>query len=297
MEYIIETKDLTKQFPNKLAVDHINMHIKRGDIYGFIGKNGAGKTTAMKLILGLLNKNYGEIKLFGSENLDNERTKIGSLIEEPGIYKNATAFENMKRFSLLYGGTDEEINDLLKFVGLADTGKRKAGAFSLGMKQRLGIAIALLGHPEVLILDEPINGLDPAGIKEIRDLILKLNQEKNVTFLISSHILDELQKITTTYGIINDGKLIEEVSAEELMDRCKKNLKIKVSDVEKAINVLKDNNILDKYKSDSEYITLFNNFDDSSVINEILVKNEIKVFELSLSNNDFEDYFIERIGR
>ena len=297
MEYIIETKNLTKQFPNKLAVDHVDMHIKRGDIYGFIGRNGAGKTTAMKLILGLLNPTDGEISLFGDTNLDKQRIRIGSLIEAPGLYKNASAFENMKRFSILFGGTDEEIKEILDLVGLGNVGARKAGSFSLGMKQRLGIAIALLGNPEILVLDEPINGLDPAGIKEIRDTILKLNQEKNVTFLISSHLLDELAKITTTYGIINDGRLIEEVDAKELMERCQQNLKIKVSDVKKAIEVLKENNLLNNYTSDSEYLVLYDNFDKPALINELLVKAGLEVEELSPSNSGFEDYFIERIGR
>ena len=296
MGYIIETNNLTKQFPNKLAVDHINMHIKRGDIYGFIGRNGAGKTTAMKLILGLLNPTDGNIKLFDSDNLNSQRCKIGSLIEDPGLYKNATAFENMKRFSILYGGTDEDIKEILNLVGLGNTGNRKAGQFSLGMKQRLGIAIALLGNPEVLVLDEPINGLDPAGIKEVRDTILKLNQEKGVTFLISSHILDELAKITTTYGIINDGRLIEEIAADELMERCRTNLKIRVSDVNKAIEILTENKYLNNYNSDSESITMYDNYEDSATINELLVKGGVKVFELSPSNSGFEEYFIERIG-
>ncbi len=296
MEYIIETSNLTKQFPNKLAVNHINMHIKRGDIYGFIGRNGAGKTTAMKLILGLLNPTEGKIKLFGNEQLNVGRAKIGSLIEEPALYKGATAFENMKRFSILYGGTDEDINEILKLVGLSKTGNRKVKEFSLGMKQRLGIAIALLGNPEIMVLDEPINGLDPAGIKEIRDTILNLNKEKNVTFLISSHILDELAKITTTYGIINDGRL-EEIDAEELNNRCRKNLKIKVLDVNKAIEILKGKNLLNNYTVDVELITMYDNFDDPALINEQLVKAGIKVFELSTSNSGLEDYFIERIGR
>ncbi len=297
MGYIIETNNLTKRFPNKTAVDHINMHIEKGDIYGFIGKNGAGKTTAMKLILGLLNITEGEVKLFDGENLDKARRKIGSLIEAPGLYKNFTAYENMKRFALLYGGTDEEIKEILKLVGLADVGKKKTGQFSLGMKQRLGIGIALLGNPEVLVLDEPINGLDPAGIKEIRDTILKLHEEKGVTFLISSHILDELAKITTKYGIISDGVLVEEIRADELMERCKKNLRITVNDVKKATEILKKNKILDNYTSDSDSITLYNNYEDSAGINEMLVKGGVRVIELASSNSGFEDYFIERIGR
>lgn len=297
MEYVIETNDLTKSFPNKLAVDHVNMHIRRGDIYGFIGKNGAGKTTTMKLILGLINPTEGSITLFGDNDLNKRRIKIGSLIEAPGLYKNASAYENMKRFSIIYGGTDKEIKEILELVGLGKVGKRKAGNFSLGMRQRLGIAIALLGNPDILILDEPINGLDPAGIKEIRDTILKLNKEKGVTFLISSHLLDELSKITTMYGIVNEGKLVEEIDAKELMEKCKQNLKIKVSDVNKTVKILKQNGILDKYDTNEDSVTLFNNFEDSAGINELLVKNNIKVFELSPSNSGFEEYFIERIGR
>ena len=165
-ELIIETKDLTKSFGSKLAVNHVNMHVQKGDIYGFIGRNGAGKTTAMKLILGLLRANEGSVELYGSDkNLDVSRKKIGSLIETPALYRNASAYENLKRYSILFGGTEEDIKEILDFVGLADTGKKKAGSFSLGMKQRLGIGIALLGNPEIMILDEPINGLDPAGIK------------------------------------------------------------------------------------------------------------------------------------
>ena len=297
MEYIIETKELVKQFPGKLAVDHINMHVKKGDIYGFIGKNGAGKTTTMKLILGLLKPTEGSIFLYGSDKLDQHRIKIGSLIEAPGLYKNCTAFEIMKRFSILYGGTDQEIKELLELVGLGNVKKRKAGAFSLGMKQRLGIAIALLGNPEILILDEPINGLDPAGIKDIRDIIIKLNKERGVTFLISSHILDELSKVATRYGIVHDGVLVEEIDADVLMEKCRSNLKIGVDDVNKTIEILKKAGLLDKYDSNESEITMFNNFDDAAKINELLVKGGVKVSSLAPSNAGFEEYFIERIGR
>ncbi len=204
-EYVIETCGIFKRYRNRFAVNNVSIHVKRGDIYGLIGKNGAGKTTLMKLILGLANPTMGGVKLFGDTKLDAARKRIGSLIEDPGLYKGCTAYENMLRFSILYGADKNEIPVLLKLVGLDDTGNKKAGAFSLGMKQRLGIAIALLSHPEVPILDEPINGLDPAGIKEIRDIILNLNREHGVTFIISSHLLDELSKIVTRYGIVNDG--------------------------------------------------------------------------------------------
>lgn len=296
MEYVIQTKNLTKSFPHKLAVDHVDMNIKRGDIYGFIGKNGAGKTTTMKLILGLCQPNEGEITLFGEKNLSRGRARIGSLIEAPGLYKNATAIENMKRFSMIFGGTDRESMELLELVGLGDAANRKAGGFSLGMKQRLGIAISLLGKPEILVLDEPINGLDPAGIKEIRDTIVKLNRERGVTFLISSHLLDELAKVTTTYGIINDGKLVEEVDAAELMERCRNNLRVRVSDPEKAVAVLEKNRMLGNYTADENTLLLYDHFDHPEVINELLVTNGVRVSELAASTSGFEDYFIERIG-
>ena len=296
-EYVIETSNLTKKFSSKAVVDKVSMHVRKGDIYGFIGKNGAGKTTTMKMILGLLNVTEGEIKINGSNNLDKERSKIGSLIENAGLYKNATAIENMKRFSILYGGSDSEIKEILEFVGLAQTGSKKAGQFSLGMKQRLGIAIALLGNPEILILDEPINGLDPQGIKEIRDLIIKLNKERGVTFLISSHILDELAKITTRYGIINSGELVEEIDAKELLNRSKKNLKITVNDINKSLELLKNNNFLNEYEVKDNSIILYGDFKESSLINKLLVENNISVSELTTNEDAFEEYFIERIGK
>ena len=296
-EYVIETRALTKKFPGKLAVDHVDMHIKKGDIYGFIGKNGAGKTTAMKLILGLLNPTFGEIDLFGNTDYVHGRKRIGSLIEAPGLYKNFSAYENMKRFSIIFGGTDKEIKEILTLVGLSDVGGRKVANYSLGMKQRLGIAVALLGNPEIMILDEPMNGLDPAGIKEIRDTILNLNKEKGVTFLISSHILDELAKIATTYGIINNGRLVDEIDAETLMKRCENKLVIKVSDTKKALTILEKEGYLENYKQEGDTITMFDHLDMPSVINEKLVNGGIGVYELAKSSSDFEDYFIERIGR
>ena len=295
MEYIIETNKLTKRFPGKIAVNKIDMHVKKGDIYGFIGKNGAGKTTAMKLILGLFNPTSGGIKIFNNENLNSSRYKIGSLIESPGLYKNFSAYENLKRFSILYGGTGEDINELLKLVNLENVGNKPVRAFSFGMKQRLGIAIALLGNPEILILDEPINGLDPSGIKDIRDLILKLNKEKQITFIISSHILDELSKIATRYGIINNGILIEEISSEELTNRYLKYMKLNVSDVNKAIKILQEQNLLDKYETKENNIFLYDNFDKSGLINTLLVNNNIIVNEISFKENNLEDYFVERI--
>lgn len=297
MEYIVETNELTKKFPKKVAVQGVSLHIKKGDIYGFIGKNGAGKTTAMKVILGLLKPSSGEVTLFGSRNLNEQRKKIGSLIEEPGLFKNETAYENMKRFAILYNATNEDIQRLLDEVGLGNTGKRKVKQFSLGMRQRLGLAIALLGDPELLVLDEPVNGLDPEGIKQFRDIILKLNREKGVTFLISSHLLDELAKITTVYGIISNGELIEEVQADELVERCKMNVKLLVDDVQKTVDIIQNSAFACDHQIDGNYVTCFIEAEKSSAINELLVKNGVKVSELTGSSTGFEEYFIKRLGK
>ena len=174
-EFVLQTRGLTKRFGRKIVVNNLNLNIKKGDIYGFIGPNGAGKTTVMKVILGLLFANSGEVSLFGEPQNIRNLKRVGSLIEAPGLYGNCTAYENMKRFSILGGGTDKEIHELLELVGLKEATYKKAKTFSLGMKQRLGIAIALLGNPEFLILDEPVNGLDPMGMKDVRDIILRIN--------------------------------------------------------------------------------------------------------------------------
>ena len=297
MEYIIETEGLTKRYGKRLCVNNISIHIAKGDIYGFIGRNGAGKTTAMRLILGLARPTSGKIKLFNSDDLNAQRKKIGSLIEAPGLYKRCSALENMKRFSILYGGDDKEIEELLSFVGLNGVGNKKVGQFSLGMKQRLEIAIALLGNPEVLILDEPVNGLDPAGIKEVRDLLLKLNKEKNVTIMISSHLLDELAKITTKYGIINNGVLVEEIDAPKLMERCKNNIVISCDRLQEAKELLESELKLTNISIVNDKLHIVDEIESTDEINTLLVKNDFKVHEITINKNSFEDYFIERLGR
>ncbi len=296
MEYVIETQNLVKQFKTKLAVNDVSIHVRRGDIYGLIGKNGAGKTSLMKLILGLTNPTQGKVFLFGNENLNAGRKKIGSLIEAPGLYKNCTAYENMLRFATLYGAKPKEIKPLLERVGLGNTGTKKAGEFSLGMRQRLGIAVALLGNPEILILDEPINGLDPAGIKEIRDIIIALNNE-GVTFIISSHLLDELAKVVTHYGIIADGSLIEEVSAKKLNDRCRKYVKITTNDNNFALALLRERlpDISAELRSDGLFLS--NYLDQTPNMNKYLIGNGVAVSEIALFESGFEEYFIERLGR
>ena len=296
MENVIETHGLVKRYGAKLAVNDVSAHVARGDIYGLIGKNGAGKTSLMKLILGITYPTSGTVTLFGGEKLTAARRKIGSLIEEPGLFKACSARENLYRYSILYGSDKNEIDGILELVGLSDTGRKPAKAFSQGMKQRLGIAIALLGNPEVLVLDEPINGLDPAGIKEIRDTILRLNREKGVTFIISSHLLDELAKVVTTYGIIADGKLVEEISAERLIETCSRQAKIVTPDGERAIKIIKENfsDAETELKPDGVY--LYNHTDRTAEINACLVKAGVAVSELTRSGKDFEQFFIERLG-
>lgn len=296
MEYVIETTAVSKIYGKKSAVNKVSMHVRRGDIYGLIGRNGAGKTTLMKLILGLVRANEGSIRLFGSNNLDEGRKKVGSLVEIPGLYKDATAYENLYRFSLLFGTPQEEIQPLLEFVGLGDTGKKKVGAFSLGMKQRLGIAVALLGNPEILILDEPTNGLDPAGIKEIRDIIIEL-KNKGVTFVVSSHLLDELGKVATTYGIMNNGVLVEEISAEELRAKCRKSIKIVVDDVEKAKVVLTERHPEIHLETAEGSLKIFSDVDDLSEENKALVQADVRVYEIVTTNESFEEFFIEKVGQ
>ena len=296
METVLKTNKLTKVYGRRKVVDGVSMTINKGDIYGFIGKNGAGKTTFMRTVLSLTSISSGEVELFDGKRIEEVGNKIGSLIEAPGLYKNATAYENLKRFSILYGADESKINDILRFVNLDKTGKKKAKDFSLGMRQRLGIAIALLGDPDFLVLDEPINGLDPAGIKEIRDVILKLNKELGITFLISSHLLDELAKVVTKYGIINNGVLLEEVSAKELINNCKNKLIIKTDDNEKAKELIKSEFDIKKIDSIKDKLVLYSNLESSALINKYLVKKGILVSEIYTEVDSLEEYFIRKIG-
>ena len=296
MENILETRSLTKKYGDKIAVNGMSLHVRRGDIYGLIGKNGAGKTSLMKLLLGLTTPDSGEMVLLGERNADRARRKIGSLIEAPALYKNETAFENMKRFAILSPTSDAEIRNLLNLVGLGNTGAKKAGAFSLGMRQRLGIAVALLGNPEVLILDEPINGLDPAGIKEIRDIIIELNR-RGVTFLISSHLLDELGTIATNYGIVSGGVLVEEITAEALAAKCRTSLKLTTDNAKGSLAVLKRDFAGLTAEQDGQTVRITSPVSDPSEVNAALVKGGIRVYEMANESMGFEDFFIERLGR
>lgn len=296
VRFVVETEQLTKIYGKKTVLDHVSMHVAEGDIYGFIGKNGAGKTTLMKLLLGMSQPNSGSMKLFGTTNLNLARHHVGALIEEPALYKNCTAKENMKRFAILAGADVDQIDELLQLVGLADVGKKKVGKFSLGMKQRLGIALAMLGRPDLLILDEPINGLDPEGIKEVRDLLLRLNREQGVTILVSSHLLDELAKITTRYGIINQGCLVEEISAEDLLKQCQQKLQVVTDQPAVAAKVIKKLAPKATITAHDNTISVTGATVDSGKINQELVKAEVNVQSITFAADNMEDYFIQRMG-
>ena len=295
MEYALRTKNLSKKFSKKLAIDSVGINIKKGDIYGLIGKNGAGKTTLIRTIVGLAAPTAGEIELFESTDLKKQRYKIGTVIESPAVYPNFTAKQNLIAQQKLFGKTDiNEINQILEIVGLADTGKKKAKNFSLGMKQRLAIAISLIGNPEFLVLDEPINGLDPAGIKDVRDLILKLNKENNITFLISSHILGELAKIATRYGVICNGKLVDEFTPQELQSRVRKCLAINVDNTELTSKIIKESLNTNNYEIKSDkLIYLYDNIDEPSKVNTLLVTNGVIVNSINTIGDDYEPYLIK----
>lgn len=298
-ELLLSTSALTKQFGRHKAVDQVSMHIKRGAIYGFIGRNGAGKTTTLRMIGGLASPTAGEIEMFGcrGRELKQIRSRVGCLIEGPGLYGNMTARDNMKMKCLLLGVQKKGyIEELLEVVGLKDVGKKHVKRYSLGMKQRLGIAMALIGEPDLLVLDEPINGLDPQGIAEVRETILRLNKERNMTILISSHILEELSKIATDYGIIHQGSLLQEITDEELRERCSERLEITLSSPELAIPVLDRLGIRRYQVMDKEHIYVFERLDESARLNMEFAKAGIPVKGLAVTNEELETYFLNLTG-
>lgn len=300
-EYILRTINLSKKCKDKLIVDNVNMNIKRGDIYGFIGENGAGKTSVIRLITGLIKITSGNVILFNNDsehNIQVQRKRIGSLIESPALYPEMTAYQNLEAIRLQRGiSGKEEIDRVLGLVNLKDTANKKVKNFSLGMKQKLAIAVALLGDPEFLILDEPVNGLDPVSIIEMRELLKKLNKEKNITILISSHILKELNQLATTYGIISKGKLLEEFSAQELEERSKISLDIKVDDVNKAAIIIEEHLNTQNFKVVKDNtIKLYEYINDPGKVSKILSKNDIEIQQIMTSGNDLEDYYVNLIG-
>ena len=298
---VLKTYNITKKYGEQLAVDNVNMTIKKGDIYGFIGQNGAGKTTLIRLITGLIHKSGGEIELLGAngENeLNKARTMVGSLIETPSFYTNMTARENLEVSRLVRNIPGKKcIDEVLELVGLKDVEKKKVKNFSLGMRQRLGIANALMGNPKLLILDEPINGLDPMGIVEIRELLKKINKEKDMTILISSHILSELSELATTYGIISNGKLIEEITAKQLSEKCRQYIDLKVDDTARAVIFLeRELGISDYEVLEDSNIKVFSNLDNVGEVNSLLSRSGIIVESISVKGENLEEYFMNKVG-
>ncbi len=299
MDYVLTTNALRKHYRHFKALNGLSMHVPKGAIYGFVGKNGAGKTTLIRLICGLQKSTSGEYSLYGIKNDDKgiikSRRRMGAVVETPSIYSDMTAEENLKeQYRILGMPSFEGIQELLKLVGLENTGRKKAKNFSLGMRQRLGIAVALAGDPDFLVLDEPVNGLDPQGIIEIRELILKLNREQQITVLISSHILDELARLATHYGFIDEGRMVKEISAEELEAACGTCTRMEVSDTKVLARVLDSMNVEYKIIS-SKQADVFAKIKISQLALE-LSKENCEVISMQEHDESLESYYISLVG-
>lgn len=295
-EYILRTKNLTKKYKHNYALENVNLNIKQGEIYGFIGQNGAGKSTLLRLITGLAFPTEGTIEWFGNDDpkgLTNAQKRMGALIESPALFPNMSAFENLEIQRIQRGIPGREsIDNILQLVGLMDTKNKKVKNFSMGMKQRLGIGIALLSDPEFLILDEPINGLDPTGIVELRELIKNINHEKGITVLISSHILSELHLLATSFGIIHKGKLMEELTAKELDEKCRQYLQIKVDRPAIASTVLEQELATSDFEIMQDgTIKLYDYLDDIRTVSLALTQKGLIMEHLSQNGDSLESYF------
>lgn len=299
MEYVLATSRLSKKYGKFQALDDLSMHIPKGAIYGFVGRNGAGKTTLIRLICGLQAPSKGAYSIYGIDCTDKSirksRRRMGAVVETPSIYLDMTAEDNLKQQALILGlPSYDSIPDILKLVGLENTGKKRARNFSLGMKQRLGIAVALMGNPDFLVLDEPVNGLDPQGIIEIRELILKLNREKQITVLISSHILDELSRLATHYGFIDKGHLVKEISAAELEAACRKCIKVEVTDTKALVRVLDAAGL--EYEIISDHIANIYGKVNLSQLVLALAKEDCELISSHEQDESLENYFINLVG-
>lgn len=299
MEYVLTTSGLSKHYGRFKALDGLNMNVPKGSVYGFIGKNGAGKTTLIRIICGLQEPTDGEYTLYGKSNrekgIERSRRRMGAVVETPSVYLDMTAAENiLLQYRVLGVPSDDGVQELLRLVGLENTGKKKAKDFSLGMRQRLGIAVALAGSPDLLVLDEPINGLDPQGIIEMRELILRLNREKGITVIISSHILDELSRLATHYGFIDCGHMVREISAEELEHICRKSLRAEVTDVNALIRILDSANTEYKVISGG-VVDIFGTVDITKLVTD-LDRDGCKVLHISERDESLESYFISLVG-
>lgn len=295
-ETVLKATGITKKYGAAKALDKVSIEIKRGMIYGLIGENGAGKSTFMRTIMGLISIDEGSIELFGTTDLQAARRRMGQSIETPALYPELTARDNLRIQAANGGVSAREIEDLLKMMRLENTGKKKAKNFSLGMRQRLAIANALITNPEFLILDEPTNGMDPAGMAEMREIIQRLVKERGITVLLSSHLLDELSQIATHYGILHEGHLIKELSKEELAQESRQFIKIDTSATEQAVTVLDSLGYRDYFVQSSRVIQLFEGIDQVAAINQALVEAKVPVDGIHLVGQKLEDYFLQLTG-
>ncbi|GBG11257.1 bacitracin ABC transporter ATP-binding protein [Paenibacillus agaridevorans] len=299
-EYVLQTRQLTKQYPKHTALAQVDLSIRKGSIYGFIGQNGAGKSTLMRIISGLAFPSFGSFELFGQSSASGivqARKRMGVTIESPALLSHLTARGNMEVRRLQKGISDRaSLDKLLNIVGLDHTGSKPVKEFSLGMKQRLGLAIALLGDPEFLILDEPTNGLDPVGVMELRQLLTKLNRDTGLTILISSHILSELHLLATHYGIIHQGKLLEQLTAGELNEKCRQYLHIKVDDSDRAVEILMDQAPAKINRMPDGSIRLYESTERPGAISSLLAASGLEIEQFMPVSEELERYFIQKIG-
>lgn len=292
MNYILTTENLTKTYGTKDAAKDINIHVPEGSIYGLIGRNGAGKTTVMRMISGLSKPTSGTYQMYGENKFG-----VGVLIESPGIYPNMSATENLRLKCIAMGCYSKSyVDKLLNIVGLENTGTKNAGSFSLGMRQRLGIALALVGNPKMIVLDEPINGLDPQGIVEVRQTLERLRADKGITIMISSHILDELGKLADCYGIIHEGKLLDEFTIDELAERCGQYVIIKTDSNEKALTIIQREGFPRAFIDNEGNLHVDDAIHNSADLNKALVNSGIAVREIFIKNISLEDYYLSVTG-
>lgn len=298
---VLKTKNLSKKYKKHLAVNSANLEVKQGDIYGLVGKNGAGKTTLLRMISGLTMPTSGEVEMFGEASksgIGRSRMRTGCIIETPSFFPYLSAKKNLEYYKMQRGIVEPQaVDEVLKIVGLDDVGNKKFKNFSLGMKQRLGLALSIMASPDMLILDEPINGLDPTGIVEFREILLKLNREKNVTIIISSHILSELSQLATTYGFIHNGEFVEQIAAKQLEEKCKSCIAIKVDSTEKAAVIIEKQLKTERYEVlNGNEIRIYEHIDKPEIIVKELVMNGVLVSSVNEKGTNLEDYFINLIG-
>ena len=296
---VIQTTGLSKRYKDRWAVDHLDLRVEQGDIYGFIGQNGAGKSTTLKLLCGLARPTQGEALIFGKPVRDSvARRRVGALIEQPGLYPDLSGRENLRLYAALLGldSPERQAKEILRTVGLSPKEKKPVRHYSMGMKQRLGVALSPLGGSDLLLLDEPINGLDPEGIREMRELLLRLNRDRGLTILVSSHILGELSKIATRYGIIQEGRMVEQITAAELEQKCADYLHLRTDQPQRAAALLERELRLTRWEMRPEGEIRIYEAVDAKTVGQILTQAGVAVEEMGLHRQDLEDYFLERMG-